>query len=64
MSKIVDTEICPWSHDIIGAFATACGNYFQFNEGGPVYNGFHYCPYCGKQLVEVPYEEDDDDTTT
>ena len=25
---------------------------FVFNNGGPVENGFGYCPYCGRTIKE------------
>ena len=31
-------------------FVTSCNNYFQFNDGGPIDNGFKFCPYCGAEL--------------
>ena len=32
---------------------TSCGQLFIFDEGGPVKNGFKFCPYCGAELVEL-----------
>jgi len=32
--------------------AACCDHLFVFNDGGPVENGFRYCPYCGRELSE------------
>ena len=32
--------------------AACCDRLFVFNDGGPVENGFRYCPYCGRELKE------------
>ena len=32
--------------------AACCDHLFVFNDGGPVENGFRYCPYCGLELKE------------
>lgn len=29
-----------------------CGHVFEFDNGGPVDNGFKHCPYCGLPLQE------------
>ena len=48
-----DTRICVWfQEDSDGPFTTSCNNLFEFNEGGPVVNGFRWCPYCGLALEE------------
>jgi len=61
VNELVDREICYWSEYNIRPWSTTCGNYFDFNDGGPDHNGFNYCPYCGKLLIEVPYEEVEDE---
>jgi len=38
---------------------TGCGRAFEFNDGTPTDNDFRYCPYCGKELVESGYVEED-----
>jgi len=32
--------------------AACCDHLFVFNDGGPVENGFAFCPYCGRELKE------------
>jgi hypothetical protein len=54
-----DTQkICTWKHDDSGAWESGCGNLFEFNDGGPVDNGYAFCPYCGSELAqEIPVYE-------
>lgn len=54
-------EACEWSTDFDGIWHTACKNAHVFIDGGPVDNTYIYCPYCGKRLAELPYEDDDDE---
>lgn len=43
---------CKWAYDDDdGTWATACGELFAFTEEGPVENKFHFCCYCGGELV-------------
>ena len=44
--------ICIWTQNEDGVYETNCDNMFVFNDGGPVENGFRYCPYCGLELKE------------
>lgn len=58
---------CTWTQDDEGGpwFAGCNRWYFDFEEGGPVENGFRFCPHCGGEMRSVPYEwEEDDDTTS
>ena len=43
---------CTWTQNEDGVYETNCDNMFVFNDGGPVENGFCYCPYCGLELSE------------
>jgi len=43
---------CAWIPDADGVFETTCKHLFEFNDGGPEDNGFKFCPYCGKMLLE------------
>jgi hypothetical protein len=38
-------------------FQTDCGQTFQFFAGGPLENGFKFCPYCGN-VIAVREDED------
>jgi len=42
-------------------WAASCGRhrYFSLNEGTPKDNHMTHCCYCGKPLVEVPIEPED-----
>jgi len=54
---------CQWAQDSDAdsdTWATKCGHYFTLNEGGPTDNGMRYCCYCGRPLVEVPWEDEPD----
>jgi hypothetical protein len=55
LAKQILAEICVWVGDGDNAWATSCGELYEFYEGGPVQNGFKGCPYCLKPLVEKPY---------
>jgi hypothetical protein len=51
---------CVWKPDEDGTFASSCGLMFQFNEQGPTDNDFQFCPKCGHEIIEQPYEEKDE----
>ena len=38
---------------------TACHEAFCFTDEGPISNGFKFCPYCGKNMKESPFVDDD-----
>jgi rRNA maturation endonuclease Nob1 len=38
-----------------------CGACWYFDEGTPKENDVRFCPKCGKPIVEVKYQEDDDE---
>lgn len=48
---------CTWEADEDGIWHAACDRASQhlycFNEDGPDANGFTFCPFCGKPLVEA-----------
>jgi hypothetical protein len=51
--KIVN---CTWNQDPdieSGVWDTSCGEGFVLFESGPKENGFHYCCYCGGELIET-----------
>jgi hypothetical protein len=45
--------VCEWKDDDDGSWWTACGEGWNFIDGGPMGNGMKYCPFCGKPLAEV-----------
>jgi hypothetical protein len=48
----VQQQVCEWSYDD-DHWDSGCGECFEFTDGGPVYNQFVFCPYCGNRLKEV-----------
>jgi rRNA maturation endonuclease Nob1 len=55
MSDTLST--CDWQENDIGWWDTACNNTYVFIKDGPIYNDFKFCPYCGKSITEIPYDE-------
>ena len=51
------SHLCTWEADEDGIWHAACDhtsqNLYCFTEGGPEGNGFKFCPFCGRPLVEV-----------
>lgn len=52
-------EYCEWTPEENDSnwYESECGMSFVFEDGGPTYNTFIYCPKCGKLLKEIPYQE-------
>lgn len=53
-------KFCYWSIDDVGGdslWETSCGHAFEFTEGSPHENGFQWCGYCGRQLIETRTSE-------
>ena len=48
---------CVWSQDENGVWETTCENMHEFSADGPAENNHKYCPYCGKAIAAMPYEE-------
>lgn len=49
---------CTWTIDADSfgeceAWRTDCDNRFVLIDGTPSENGFRFCPYCGRALVEA-----------
>ena len=52
-------KTCKWTHDDLCGdryYDSECGENFVFNSGNTKDNGFKYCPYCGKEIVESEEE--------
>jgi hypothetical protein len=51
-------RLCCWvsGDDDAGLWQSDCGHAFVFNDGGPMFNGFQHCPYCGRVLAEAKDE--------
>lgn len=46
-------DACFWQfEDDDGSYSTSCNHMFIFNDEGPNENGFRFCPYCGKSLLD------------
>lgn len=54
---------CTWNQDGFDRdiWATSCKKYFSIDEGKPSDNDMKFCVYCGKTLIESPYEDEADD---
>ncbi len=50
----------PFEHDL-GMYPSDCGYEFCFEEGGPVENGFKWCPKCGGHITYIPLPKEVDD---
>lgn len=53
MSEVMKT--CEWkeeSNDYEVVWITSCGEAFVVNEGTPEENGFKFCAYCGRKLIQ------------
>jgi hypothetical protein len=51
---------CGWTQDSDGsAWATGCGHLFEVNDGTPKENGMCWCCFCGRELKETPYTDDE-----
>lgn len=50
------TDVCKWTEDSDGIWATDCGNMHEFFTGGPDENGYIYCSYCGRRVGEYEAE--------
>lgn len=46
---------CRWWQERFDPYWTSdCGRAaFEFTDGGPVQNGFRFCPHCGRPLREL-----------
>lgn len=52
---------CQWKPTIIcgDVFSTGCGRAFILNDGSLEENGFVFCPFCGRNIIEIKNEEGD-----
>ena len=48
---------CTWTIDAGGAWRTSCNQAHAFTAGGPQENGYKFCPYCGRQILDKPHVE-------
>jgi hypothetical protein len=64
-AALAEPNECHWHQDgdeDSDKWAASCGRhrYFQLNDGTPTDNHMTHCCYCGKPLVEVPIEPEDE----
>ena len=51
-------DICEWKQDKNGVWETDCGNMFEIIDGTPSDNDLKFCPYCGKNLIQIEKNEE------
>jgi hypothetical protein len=57
-----ETATCNWwEGDDGGPWATQCNELFNIENEGPDANGMKFCCFCGKKLVEVRAESEEED---
>lgn len=54
-----EKESCIWSQNLDGIWNTECNNSFVLDSGSPFDNKMHYCCYCGSDLLQEEYKEND-----
>lgn len=55
-------DVCTWSQDSDGCWNGTCGIQWWLESATPSENDMHYCPKCGKPLIEKPYAEQEEET--
>lgn len=53
-------KVCAWVEDSDGSWHTQCDNYFIVTEGKPDENGMKFCCYCGGEIAQMDYSEQED----
>ena len=48
VAKHMEDTFCVWTAD--GINMAECGYEFDFNDDGPVENGWNFCPSCGRKM--------------
>jgi hypothetical protein len=58
---LAQPDKCEWAQEdeSSDAWDTGCGSTFLINDGTPSENGMRYCCFCGKTLIGVPFEQED-----
>ncbi len=59
------SETCEWTQqsESDDHWGTDCGKEFVFIDGSPTENGMSFCCFCGKKLINVPFDEPEDEGT-
>jgi len=55
----VRKESCSWREDEGGCWFSDCGDGFVFSVDGPRKNAFKFCPFCGKPIKELAWNDTD-----
>jgi len=53
MEELVSDGYCEWKEDRDGIWHTSCNQTFFFDSGDAIDNGFLYCPFCGRRLLQL-----------
>lgn len=60
-----DSEVfCRWEEAVTesgSAYNTDCGNTQTFTRDTPYNNGYAYCPYCGRRILDMADKENTDE---
>ena len=60
-AAFAEPETCEWTYDEFhDKWDTTCGCAHEFNMGAPGDNHYAFCPFCGKEIVEVNAVPDPD----
>jgi hypothetical protein len=55
MGGELEKVVCQWLYEgLEDRWDTECGNAHVFITDGPKENRYKFCPYCGKELCELP----------
>lgn len=56
-------QLCEWRYNAeYDTWETYCNSTYQFEQYGPNFYGFDYCPFCGGDQKEgEPIEQPEDD---
>lgn len=58
-----ETEVCVWSENENwddNTWESSCAVCWEFIEDGPKENDMNFCPKCGKRLVIIKQEEENE----
>lgn len=56
------TDSCTWAgQEFDEQYITSCGHVFEFLDGDVDENDFVYCPFCGKGIIAVEWEYEEEE---
>lgn len=56
----IEERYCIWKDDEWDGWIT-CDGFYYFTEGTPEENRMKFCPYCGKKILQVIQDLDEDE---